>query len=504
MPPILILNDKEQSSLHALASSSCKRNQKLRCEIILAATAPRASIASIASSLGASRATVRHWLDQYRSHGIGGLMDKPRTGAPRQIDEATRTAILSLHQDGHSTRTIAARLDTSQSTISRILRETRDHSTAEPAITKLVEQLAVDLFESLSDDEPLIRFISRLKRETGSDYGVILISPHDRLKPSLILSEGKTLQGTLPYIEKYHRDEVMVGLPEGVVTTTSDLMPPEQFRKTELYQKFLADYGVTHVLGVNIGSVRGISGGLRLSRLEKRGNFSPRVRAICQGLVPFIRVAFNLFVQRVDMEIEKQALARTVSGISMGSILVGPDGQILEANPPAIEILNQRDGIMVNGDRIALHDGKQSKLLLDLIRRNAQVSGTLTDYPLSRAIRVHRPSGKEGISLLVRPVSNTGPSRFTIRPRALIHLVDPSQPRQPIAKSLGELFGLSPAEARVALSLSNGLSVTETAHLCNTTRNTVRSQVRSIFAKMGISSQSELVRTTLINMALLS
>jgi len=83
-------------------------------------------------------------------------------------------------------------------------------------------------------------------------------------------------------------------------------------------------------------------------------------------------------------------------------------------------------------------------------------------------------------------------------------LVDPEQPRVTVINALIELFGLTPAEAKVALSLSNGLSIKETASLSMTSAHTVRSQVRSIFSKMGINRQSQLIRTTLISVALFS
>ena len=122
----------------------------------------------------------------------------------------------------------------------------------------------------------------------------------------------------------------------------------------------------------------------------------------------------------------------------------------------------------------------------------------------ARAMLIERPSGGESVSLLVRPVRGEGPNHLTIRPAALIHIVDPAQPRMAMLEALEELFGLTPAEARVALSLSNGLSISETARAHSTTRNTVRTQVRAVFAKMGINSQARLIRTTLISVALMS
>jgi DNA-binding CsgD family transcriptional regulator len=503
----LSIGDSDRARLRELARTAGAPHLAQRCNIILASASPDTSAADIAQRLGTSPATVRRWQRQFAERGVAGLADARRPGAPRQIDERTRTTILDLHAEGLNTRCIAGRTGISQSSISRIVRQAqrgRDvHASPPVPIEKLVEQLAVELFDSLADEVPLTRFLDRIKQETGSGYGIMLIFPQDKRKPSLVLTEGEPLEGTLPYIEKYYDKEILVGIPEGVVTTTSDLLPQEEFRATELYREYLVRYGVGYILGVDIGTVRGVSGSFRLSRLETDEDFGPRERAICQGLVPYLRAALNLFVQRVDMEAEKEALSLTVSGMSVGSITVDPQGHVLEANPPALAILHQQDGLFLTAGKIALHAPSQSKQLHDLIRRNAEASIDRSVPGLTRAMLVDRPSGKESFSLLVRPAVSA-PGQLTIRPTALIHLVDPAQPRVTVINALIELFGLTPAEAKVAVSLSNGLSIADTACQTATSTNTIRAQVRSIFSKMGVNRQSQLIRTTLISVALFS
>ncbi|MFD3262781.1 alpha/beta fold hydrolase [Phenylobacterium ferrooxidans] len=61
--------------------------------------------------------------------------------------------------------------------------------------------------------------------------------------------------------------------------------------------------------------------------------------------------------------------------------------------------------------------------------------------------------------------------------------------------NLRESFGLTPAETRLAARLKDGLTLKEAAVELNVSFNTVRNQLRAIFEKVGLSRQSELIRT---------
>ena len=56
------------------------------------------------------------------------------------------------------------------------------------------------------------------------------------------------------------------------------------------------------------------------------------------------------------------------------------------------------------------------------------------------------------------------------------------------------LFDFSPAEARVAQAISSGLQIAQIARNHGVSSETVRSQLKSVFAKTGTSRQVELVR----------
>src|SRR5438445_11104342 len=67
----------------------------LRAQVVLAAARGRGS-ARIAVDLHVSVDTVRKWRGRFAARGLDGLKDLPRSGRPRRITAAERTAICAL------------------------------------------------------------------------------------------------------------------------------------------------------------------------------------------------------------------------------------------------------------------------------------------------------------------------------------------------------------------------------------------------------------------------
>jgi DNA-binding CsgD family transcriptional regulator len=71
------------------------------------------------------------------------------------------------------------------------------------------------------------------------------------------------------------------------------------------------------------------------------------------------------------------------------------------------------------------------------------------------------------------------------------------------------IHGLTPAESHLVGELANGLTLDQIARRFQVTKNTVRDQLKSVFAKTGIRRQAELIRliratpTTFVNETIL-
>ena len=100
-----------------------------RIRIVLASAEPGATNLGVATALGVSRQTVATWRRRFAEHRLEGLVDAPRSGAPRTIDDEAveRLVALTLEEVPRgathwSTRVMARRAGMSQTAVSRIWR----------------------------------------------------------------------------------------------------------------------------------------------------------------------------------------------------------------------------------------------------------------------------------------------------------------------------------------------------------------------------------------------
>ena len=123
----LTLQPADQEKLEMLARRpKTAQRLALRSRIVLSAARGWLN-QQIAGRLGIARATVGKWRERFRVHGLDGLSDEPRPGAPRkisdtQVEEAvTRTLeTLPAAATHWSTRSLAKQVGLSQSAVVRI------------------------------------------------------------------------------------------------------------------------------------------------------------------------------------------------------------------------------------------------------------------------------------------------------------------------------------------------------------------------------------------------
>jgi transposase len=127
-----MLSPSERLELNRLAShENLDETLQLRARIVLSWAAGDTGEES-ARLLETSRRTVSKWRSRFRKGGVDSLVDRPRPGAPRSIDDEKIAELLRLQNSpppsGKSrwtTRLLAQHTGLSQSTVVRISRDYR-------------------------------------------------------------------------------------------------------------------------------------------------------------------------------------------------------------------------------------------------------------------------------------------------------------------------------------------------------------------------------------------
>ncbi|MFB9745195.1 IS630 family transposase [Pseudonocardia sulfidoxydans] len=127
--PAVTLTDADRDQLTQWARRATSANAlAVRSRIVLAA-ADGLTTSAVARKLDINVATARRWRARFLQHGLDGLLDEPRPGRPRTVADAqveaviTRTLETTPKDATHwSTRSLAAELGMSQTSVSRIWR----------------------------------------------------------------------------------------------------------------------------------------------------------------------------------------------------------------------------------------------------------------------------------------------------------------------------------------------------------------------------------------------
>lgn len=175
--------------------------------------------------------------------------------------------------------------------------------------------------------------------------------------------------------------------------------------------------------------------------------------------------------------------------LEQGVLLLGRGATVLFVNCAAEEALRGRSGLHVQAGRLfggtcadttALH-----RLIAGCTSGAADAGGS---------IALSRTAGSAPLFLVVAPVRAAGNGVSSRQPVALVFVTDPERAVPVSARQLRDGFGLTPAEAAVALELIAGDGLRAVANRLGISLGTVRTHLSQVFAKTGTRRQAELVR----------
>jgi len=191
--------------------------------------------------------------------------------------------------------------------------------------------------------------------------------------------------------------------------------------------------------------------------------------------------------------------------LAIGAFVVDANARVLLTNLSAGQILATQDGIFLGADNVCrLSVKSDTDRLHHLIERATSQVQQADDDDETSGMPIVRPSLKRSYSALAVPLSLPLDQKTDSHgPLAVIFVTDPEKQPLPSPETMARLFGLSPAESRLAHALAEGLRVEEAAEKCGITLSTARTYLKLAFVKTNTGRQSELVKLVMTSPALI-
>ena len=265
-----------------------------------------------------------------------------------------------------------------------------------------------------------------------------------------------------------------------------------------LYLDWMKPHGIYHVGGAQLVDTDSHKAGIAILRDEKAGVWTDGDLRVIDEILPHLRRALNIHSEFTFLRLKQDALLKGLDRLVIGLILYDRTGQPVYINPTAHAIIESHPGMMLQDGDLFLTNADDEKNLRKTIIDTAAIDPE-DSWKQSVAIGITHPDVEAPLPLLVTPMhANLITSDLDYDgAKVAVFLSDPNM-QQPISiDNLVSVYRLTPSEAQVAISLANGHSIDEIADSSNHSSHTIRSQLKSVFRKTGVSRQSELIKLLL-------
>lgn len=166
-----------------------------------------------------------------------------------------------------------------------------------------------------------------------------------------------------------------------------------------------------------------------------------------------------------------------------GALLLTPSGRVDRLNRSAEGHLDR--GLILIHDRLRAQARDGDDALQQLIA-DAIGYGPLT--PDQAVAAIPRPERRPLVVHAIRLAP-----RSDLPSYAVLALLDLDKPQAPSERTLRKTFGLTASEARLAIGIAEGRDMEAIAAASNVRKETLRSQLKAVFAKTGTHRQAELM-----------
>lgn len=363
-----------------------------------------------------------------------------------------------------------------------------------------LSHLLLLLYQGVTEDPPwetLLRFLQTRFDATAAVLSFGMSSTEQPTSTSYITvlapeSELCINAYTRAYTEEFFELDPLYrhDFSPGEIVIFEDLVPPDEFRGSRFYREFLLPYDAVHGLKMCIEEPAGLRASFMLARSAEASNFTTRDKQFFSDLMPHFEQALQIHSKLFHHQIELGLYSDVMNQLLIGVLILDGQGRLIKMNRAMERFLEPNFPVTISNDQLHFrdrtdHDRIHAAILRLLAKKNKKNHLAIEAFTLG--------DHKKGLNLLIKSIPLSKNYRNLRQPYLVLYFRDPRQSPTANERLLMEIFSLTPAESRIAMSLASGLSISETAISLGVHESTVRTQTKRIFSKTGVNRQGELI-----------
>jgi DNA-binding CsgD family transcriptional regulator len=356
----------------------------------------------------------------------------------------------------------------------------------------------IELIYDASDKASLWPVVlDRIAEAVDGDQIALFSNSADAAAPNVSSLARMAPKDLAPYTAYYkstrvHTERCQAPFPAGTVRYSPPAAPGTEFDSSEICGDCRIPHGMYCRFGLKVPVSDRPVAYLTCMRPRQRGHFDEREGAIFKTLLPHLQRSLRHYVQSEQAKSEIKNLKSVVDMFDRAVIGLSGEGIVVLLNREAERIIEIGNGLkLVRGRLVAVSSSENAKLQSQIAK--AVENGLMQNTAQSTALLLSRPSDQVPLQLAITPFeSNLKSNNGQVA--ALVYINDPAKLPNSCGTLLRQLYGLSPAECRLADMLHQGLEVREAAYRAKNTLETARFHLKKVLAKTGTRRQSELIR----------
>ncbi len=285
----------------------------------------------------------------------------------------------------------------------------------------------------------------------------------------------------------------MPRLPCATPVAREAIVPDPAYLGGALYNEVFRPQRLAHAAAACLLRTAEITAPLGIIRRVGSERPNRRDLELLRRLLPHMQRAVQLQLRLAALGARGDAAEEALDHAPFGVILVDAGGRVLFLNAPAEAVVAAADGLTVSNGALSAATAGETRALARLVA-DAAATGAGAGTSAGGAMALSRPSSSSPLAVLVAPLRGQLPVPAERRPAAVVFLAAPERCAPVAGRRLVELFGLSPAEAQLAVALLAGKRLRQIAAERSVQLPTVRNQLRAVLAKTGTARQADLVR----------